>query len=117
MHNFRELDIWKKSIEFSKKTILITKDFPFSELYGLVSQMNRASISIPSSIPEGASRDSNKDFNRFLQIAIGSAFELETQIILGAEFSFIPQVKANELINELYEIQRMMNGFRLKLKI
>tara|TARA_B110000037_G_scaffold101356_2_gene118231 strand:- start:16354 stop:16512 length:159 start_codon:yes stop_codon:yes gene_type:complete len=52
-----------------------------------------------------------------LQIAIGSAFELETQIILGAEFSFIPQVKANELINELNEIQRMMNGFRLKLKI
>tara|TARA_B110000046_G_C12904121_1_gene359914 strand:+ start:634 stop:789 length:156 start_codon:yes stop_codon:yes gene_type:complete len=51
MHNFRELDIWKKSIEFSKKTILITKDFPFSELYGLVSQMNRASISIPSGIP------------------------------------------------------------------
>jgi four helix bundle protein len=117
MHNFRELDIWKKSLEFSKKTFVVTKDFPPSEMYGMVSQMNRASISIPSNIAEGASRDSNKDFNRFLQIAIGSAFELETQIILGAEFNFIPELKANELIKELNEIQRMMNGFRLKLKV
>lgn len=117
MHNFRELDIWKKSLQFSKRIYMITKDFPSTELYGLTSQMNRSSISVPSNIAEGASRDSNKDFNRFLQIAIGSAFELETQIILGFEFNLILEQKANELIKELNEIQRMINGFRLKLKI
>lgn len=117
MHNFRELDIWKKALGFSKEIYLLTKGFPISELYGLTSQMNRSSVSIPSNIAEGASRDSNKDFNRFLQMAIGSAFELETQIILAFEFDLISKKNADELIKELNEIQRMMNGFRLKLKV
>lgn len=86
MHNFRELKIWQEALEIAKLTYKLTKSFPSSEMYGFTSQMNRAAVSIPSNIAEGAGRNGNKEFTQFLNIAIGSCFELETQIILAFEF-------------------------------
>ncbi len=115
MHNFRELEIWKRSLELAKAIYQCTNSFPSSEAFGLASQIKRSAVSIPSNIAEGSSRSSNKDFNRFLQIALGSAFELETQLILAAEFKFIVAKTYSEIQLELIEIQKMINGFRGRL--
>ena len=89
MRNFRDLEIWKNSIELVKEIYKLTIDLPNAEKFGLISQMNRCSISIPSNIAEGCSKDSQKDFIRFLQISLGSAFELETQLEICIELGFI----------------------------
>ena len=89
MHNFRELKIWQEAMEITKLTFKLSKKFPSSEMYGLTSQINRSAVSIPSNIAEGAGRNSNKEFSQFLNIAMGSCFELETQIILSFEFNYI----------------------------
>lgn len=85
MRNFRELEVWKNALELVKFTYSVTNNYPDNEKFGLVSQMNRAAVSIPSNIAEGCSRNSDKEFKRYLEIAIGSAFELETQFILSYE--------------------------------
>ncbi len=89
MRNFRELEIWKDSIEIVKAIYSLTKELPDIEKYGLISQMNRCSVSIPSNIAEGCSKDSQKDFVRYLQIALGSTFELETQIVICKELGYL----------------------------
>lgn len=76
MHNFQKLDVWKVSMELSTEIHEITKDFPKQEIYGMTSQMRRASVSIPSNIAEGSGRKGNKELIQFLSIANGSAFEL-----------------------------------------
>jgi len=77
----RDLDVWKNRIELVKKIYILTKDFPKEEIYTLTSQIRRSAISIPSNIAEGAARNSKKEFIQFLYIALGSAAELETQLI------------------------------------
>ena len=79
MHRFKDLEIWKKSRVFCSSIYEITSNFPESEKFGLTNQLRRASVSIPSNIAEGSSRKTNKGFSRFLQIALGSAYEIETQ--------------------------------------
>lgn len=116
MHNFRELKIWQESMELAKEIYIATKSFPSSELYGLTSQINRCAVSIPSNIAEGAGRNSDKELNQFLSISLGSAFELETQLILAHSFNFIQQENFNKLITEITKIQRMINGFKQSLK-
>ncbi|MEQ9424237.1 MAG: four helix bundle protein [Cyclobacteriaceae bacterium] len=115
MHNFRELQIWQKSIKLVKEVYLCTAEFPSNEQYGLTSQIRRCSVSIPSNIAEGSSRKSNKDFHRFLRISIGSAFELETQLIIANELGLVNLEKLNALLEELVEIQKMINGFEKSL--
>jgi len=83
MHNFKELKIWQKSRILVKEIYSITEKLPVKEQYGIISQIQRASISIPSNIAEGSGRSGIKDFNRFLEIALGSSFELETLIIIS----------------------------------
>lgn len=78
MHNFRELRIWQEAMEVTKVVYKVTAKFPIDERYSLTSQINRSAVSIPSNIAEGAGRNSDKEFNQFLGIALGSAFELET---------------------------------------
>ncbi len=91
MHNFRQLTIWKEAISVAKLVYITTSTFPSEEKFGLTSQINRCCVSIPSNIAEGSSRTSNKDFAHFLKIALGSLFELETQITLAYEFQIINQ--------------------------
>jgi four helix bundle protein len=81
-HNFRELLVWQKSMELTTQVYELSKQFPKTEQYGLTSQIRRCAVSIPSNIAEGAGRDTKPQFAHFLAIAQGSAFELETQLLL-----------------------------------
>lgn len=116
MHKFKELNIWKKSIELSVDVYELTKSYPETEKFGLTSQIQRCSTSIASNIAEGSSRLSNKDFARFLQIDLGSAFELETQLIISKRVHNLEQNKINKLIDRVVEIQKMINGFRMTIQ-
>jgi len=116
-HNFKELKVWQKSRVFVKNLFLLTKQYPKDERFELVSQMRRAAISIPSNIAEGSGRNSNKDFRRFLNIAISSAYELETQIIISFDLRYISEEEFNNRSNDIHEIQKMIFGFRKSLSI
>ena len=96
-------------------TYSLTATLPNSEKFGLVSQMNRAAVSIPSNIAEGASRSTQKDFRRFLEIALGSSFELETQLMALQELALIKEEEAKELANLIDEEQKMLIAFMKKL--
>ena len=93
----------------------ITNTFPSNERFGLISQMQRSAVSIPSNIAEGSAKTSNKDFARFLEISVGSAFELETQLIVSHNLKYIDTVVYENLLNKISEIQKMINGFKNKL--
>jgi len=88
MATHENLDIWKLSIEFVTKVYTLTKEFPSEEKFGLISQMRRAAISIPSNIAEGAARKSNKEFLQFLYISLGSIAEIDTQLIISENLSY-----------------------------
>lgn len=117
MHQFKELEIWKRSRFFCSEIYKITSNFPESEKFGLTNQLRRACVSIPSNIAEGSSRSSNKDFSRFLEIAIGSAYEIETQLLIASDLNFINADEIEILAKELNEIIRMISRFRTTLKI
>ncbi|MFV8379539.1 four helix bundle protein [Flavobacterium sp. LB3R33] len=93
----------------------MTLSFPNDEKFGLTNQLRRASVSIPSNIAEGSSRQSNKDFARFLEIAIGSAYEVETQILISSDLGFITPEDLKELTDMLNEIIKMTSRFRATL--
>ncbi|TZF94898.1 four helix bundle protein [Chryseobacterium panacisoli] len=116
MHNFEKLLFWQKSIVLAKNIYMICPEISSDEKYGLISQIRRCTISIPSNIAEGSGRNSNKEFNHFLAIALGSAFELQTQLILVKELDLLSEEKVNALLNEVSEIQRMIYSFKNNLK-
>jgi len=111
MHNYKELNVWKESKDFSIYIYKLTKSFPKTEIYGITSQINRSAVSIPSNVAEGVGRNSNKDFLRFIHIAIGSSFELETQLIIAHEIGFINKEIFNDLIDKLELIQKRLVSF------
>lgn len=102
-------------MDVSIKTYSLTGGFPAEEKFGLVSQLNRAAVSISSNIAEGASRSTNKDFRRFLEIAIGSAFEVESQLLLATKLNIVSETSVAETLKELNELQRMLSVFIKKL--
>ena len=114
-HNFKELKVWQFSMNLVKEIYLITQDFPNEEKFGITSQIRRCVISVPSNIAEGAGRGSNKDFARFLSIALSSAYELETQIILSKDLEFITEESFNKLISRIHEVQKMLFVFQKKM--
>lgn len=104
MHKFKELKVWQKAMELVKETYLVTHQLPKSEQFGLISQINRCAVSIPSNIAEGAGRNSSKEFLHFLSIANGSAYELETQLLLIIDLGFLDEnqfSRSFELIKEV----------------
>lgn len=115
MHRFKDLEVWKMSRKFCSDIYAITATFPDSERFGLTNQLRRAAVSIASNIAEGASRSSDKDFCRFLEIAIGSAYEIESQLLISSDLNFISEDTANELINTLDRIVKMASKFRSSL--
>ena len=117
MHKFKELAIWQRSRLFCSKVYEIPSNFPESEKFGLTNQLRRASVSILSNIAEGSSRKSNKDFSRFLQIALGSAYEIETQLLISSVLKFISIEELNTIVNELNEIVKMVSKLKSTLKI
>jgi len=106
--NFQDLRIWQKGIEVVKDIYILTKNFPKEELYGLISQMRRSAISIPSNIAEGFRRYHNKEYKQFLYIALGSCAELETQIIIANELDYTNDNSETELIEKIKYICRMI---------
>ena len=116
MHRFKDLAIWKRSRVFCSKIYGITSTFPESEKFGLSNQLRRASVPIPSNIAEGSSRKSNKDFSRFLEIALGSAYEIETQLLIAFDLNFISEEELLPLSNKQNEIIKMISKFKSTLK-
>lgn len=115
MHNFKELIVWQKARILVKDIYNLVRNFPDDEKFGLSSQMKRAAISIPSNIAEGAGRGTNKDFTRFLNIANGSAFELESQLYLSFDLEFIEEETLIKYSEKITEIQKLIYGFRTRL--
>ncbi|WP_424494249.1 four helix bundle protein [Salinimicrobium sp. GXAS 041] len=108
MNYFKELKVWQKGIELVTETYLLSRDFPKEEIYGLTSQLRRAAVSIPSNIAEGCGRKTNKDFSNFLGVALGSAFEFETQIIICKNLNFLNEKDFEQFEKEVHHIQNMI---------
>ena len=115
MRNFLNLEIWEKSHLLTLKIYQITKHFPKDEMFGLTSQMRRSSSSIPTNIAEGCGRNSNAQLANFLQIATGSSSELQYQIILSKDLSYITEEVFNELHADVVDIRKMIFGYWDKL--
>jgi len=115
-HNYKKLKIWIDSFELCLLIYKVTAQFPKNEMYGLVSQINRSSISIPSNIAEGSSRSSERDFSRFLEIALGSLFELNTQINIAYNLKFIEEKQYLKIDIKMEEIKKMIIVFKNSLK-
>ncbi len=116
MQDFRSLMVWQKSHRLTLATYRATASFPKDEQYGLRSQIRRCCFSIPSNIAEGCGRGTDADFNRFLQIAMGSASELEYFLILVHDLKLIPSDACRHLSEEVAEVRRMLNGLMQKVK-
>ena len=116
MKNFKNLKIWQKGIDLVVDTYTKIEHFPKEELFGLSSQIKRSAISIPSNIAEGSGRGTDKDFNRFLDVALGSSFELETQLIIANRLKFLNDTDYSSLTEQLDEEQKMIIGLQKKIK-
>ena len=114
MHNFRNLQIWKDAMDLAQAVYEITEALPKMETYGLISQMTRAAVSIPSNIAEGSGR-SDKDFSHFLAIALGSLFELNTQIMLSERIGYLTSEQSLALQGRADKLQMMITGFKRHL--
>ena len=117
MHRFKDLEIWKLSRKFCSEIYNVTSSFPEQEKFGLINQLRRASVSIPSNIAEGCSRSSNKDFSRFLEIGISSIYEIETQLLIAFDLKYIEKLNLDELLYNLNLILKMTVKFRAPLKL
>lgn len=116
-HNFRKLNIWKEGVQIAKETYSTTKIFPKSEQYGLSNQMQRCAVSIPSNIAEGTARSTDKHFLQYLETALGSAFEWETQLIIAFEIGYISAETYKHLENKIQAIQGMITRFMESISI
>lgn len=110
MKTHKDLEVWQKAIAFVTDVYNRTSDFPKEEMYGLVSQLRRSAVSIPSNIAEGAARHSNKEFIQFLYVALGSLMELDTQFIIVKNLNFLSNENLNDLQTKADEIGKMLNG-------
>jgi len=108
MRDFKELKVWEKSHKLCLLIYEITKQFPEDEKYGIISQIRRASASVPTNISEGCGRDSNKEFTRFLRIAGGSISEVEYLLILSADLEYIKQNEKQKLMSQVIVIKKML---------
>ena len=117
MHNFKDLKFWQKAVDLSVLIYKTTATFPTEEKFGLVSQLRRASVSIASNIAEGASRNGDREFLHFLSLSTGSAFEIETQLIIANKLNYITETELETLLLYVTEIQKMIYSFSKKIKV
>jgi four helix bundle protein len=116
MKTHKDLEVWKKSIEMVTKIYTITRSFPKEELYGLVSQMRRAAVSVPSNIAEGAGRNSTKELLQFLHFSTGSLSELETQLIIAHNLGYLNNEQKQDIDAIISYIFKLLYGFTQSLK-
>lgn len=112
---YQKLQIWQKGFALARLTYDITRSFPEEERYGLISQMRRSAVSVPSNIAEGSQRTTNRDFHSFIAIAKGSLAELETQVLLSQHLGYMNETNTTSLIRRIEEIAKMLRAFALKL--
>ena len=115
MRDFKKYDIWVLSHQFTLKIYELTKSFPNNEIYGVVSQIRRASSSVPTNISEGCGRESDSEFNRFLTIALGSASEVEYLLILSKDLDYVDNESFEKLVEEINTIKRKIYSLKQKL--
>ncbi len=113
--SFKQLKIWQKGIEIVKDVYELTKKFPKEEVYGLTSQMRRSAVSIPSNIAEGFKRFHNKENKQFLYVALGSAAELETQLVIANELAFIDKNQLDVVSEKLDHLSKMTSSLQKKM--
>lgn len=116
MSDFRKLLIWQKSMSLVTKIYYSTNNFPKEEIFGLTSQIRRSSISIPSNIAKGSGRESDKDLLRFLNISVGSLFEMQTQLEIAKNISYLKEDDFNNLYEDSREVERMLVSIIKKIK-
>ncbi len=114
MRNFKELKIWQKGFEIAVNTYKSTETFPKTEKYSLAQQLTRAAVSISSNIAEGSSRRNEKDYTRFIEISLGSSFELETQLLIAKAVNFGDAVLIDNTLGKIDEEQKMLIAFANK---
>jgi four helix bundle protein len=115
MKNFKQLLIWQKGLEIAVQSFKLIESFPREERFSLSNQITRASVSIPSSIAEGSSRNSEKDYHRFLEHSLGSAFELETQLLIADAVNYGDPSIRSKMIQSVLDEQKMLTSFMSKL--
>jgi len=117
MHRYRELKVWQKAIDLAVEVYQITEKLPKEERYGLISQINRCVVSIPSNIAEGAGRNTKKDFDNFLGISLGSSFELDTQLVISNRLGSVSSDDFEKIESELEHIQNMIAKLKQSLNV
>ncbi len=113
--SYRDLLVWQKSIDLAKQLYRITALFPRDEKFGLISQIRRAAVSVPSNIAEGQARNTTGEFIQFISHAEGTAAELDTQMLLSIELGFVKPLEAANAVALIGEIRRMLNSLRRRL--
>ena len=116
MRDFKKLEIWKNGITIVKHVYSLVQKLPSEEKFGLKSQLSRAEISVPSNIAEGCSRNSEVEFKRFLEIALGSLFEVETQLIISEELKFLDSDELKSIFELISIESKMINSLISKIK-
>ena len=116
MRNFRELQIWQESMGLAETVYRLLNEFPRQEEYGMKSQIKRAAASIPSNIAEGCSRASQREFKYYLEISLGSSFEVETNFLLAEKLGMISKEELSQLLPKLHALQKQINSFITKVK-
>ena len=116
MNNFRDIIVWQKAMILVTDIYNISSDFPKFEQFGLTSQIRRSSVSIPSNIAEGFGRNYKNEFIRFLQISVGSLFELQTQMEIAKNIDFISSESFNKILSNTIEIEKMLKALIKSIK-
>ncbi len=114
--SYRDLIVWQKGMALARQVYLVTGRFPDDEKFGLISQLRRAAVSVPSNIAEGHARSSRSDYARFLHISRGSLYEIETQIMLSEDFNYLNQNDSSDILTTTSEIGRMLNSLIRKIE-
>ena len=116
MRDFHELKVWVKAHQLTREVYRVTEHFPAEERFGLIGQLRRSAVSVASNIAEGCGREGEREFAQFLNIAAGSASELEYQLLLARELDHLSPARHRELDAQVNEVKRMLNGFMQQLK-
>jgi four helix bundle protein len=115
MRDFTKYNVWNESVELSVLIYKISTSFPNHEVFGLTSQMRRAAVSVTSNFAEGCSRSSQIEFKRFLEIALGSSFELKTQLMISQRLEYITQEEFDKILTIIDIINKQLNSLRTKI--
>ena len=113
--SLRDLLVWQKGIELAKAVYSLTPQFPAEEKFGLISQLRRAAVAVPSNLAEGQVRRSSAGFSQFISVSLGSLAELETQLILASELRITAATLVEPLIARVHELQKMLHSLRSRL--